>query len=66
MARRQVGIALHHVDGFPVSKFFQYKERRTSLGVPAGPSVPEIVPMEVLDSNGLAGQIKVAPIVLCA
>ena len=64
VARRQVCIALHHLDGFPASEFFQDKERSTALDVPTGPGMPEIVPMEVLDSSDLASAIKVAPIIL--
>lgn len=55
VARGEVRVLLHHLDGFPSSQFFQHHQWRAALDVPACPRVTQVVPMEVLDTDRMAG-----------
>lgn len=54
-----MGVLLHHLDGFPSPQLFQHHQRRSALDVPACPRMAQVVPVEVLDADRLAGPLEI-------
>ena len=58
----KVGVSLHHVQCYPAPQVLQNHERRASLHMPAGPGVPKVMKVEVVDANFGASTAKTARI----